>query len=47
MYAQTLTALTAVGGRTDALALTMNLTSVSSLAADNYTGTLHIQAQAL
>jgi hypothetical protein len=47
MYSQTLTSLTAIGGRTDSIALTMNLTGVTSLAADNYTGTMHIQAQAL
>lgn len=47
MYTQTLTALTAIGGRTDSLALTMDLTNVTSLASDNYLGTMHIQAQAL
>lgn len=33
--------------RTDSLALTLNLTNHTTLKADAYTGTLHVQAQAL
>jgi len=47
MWSQTLTSLTAVGTRTDSIALTMDLTGQTSLPSDNYLGTMHIQAQAL
>ena len=47
MYSQTLTSLTAISTRTDTLALTMDLTGQTQLAADNYTGVMHLQAQAL
>ena len=46
VYSVPITAANAVGTRTDSVALTMNLTGIS-LMADTYTGTLHLQAQAL
>ncbi len=47
LYSVPLTVSNAVNTRTDSLALTLNLTSNTSLMADAYAGTLHLQAQAM
>jgi hypothetical protein len=46
MYSVGITAANLIGARTDTLALTMNLTGIS-LVSDTYSGTMHVQAQAL
>lgn len=47
MFSVAITAANLVSTRTDSLAMTLDLTTRSSLPADVYTGTMHLQAQAL
>jgi len=47
MFSVAITSANLVSTRTDSLAMTLDLTSRSSLPADVYTGTMHLQAQAL
>lgn len=47
MFSVPITAANLVSSRTDSLAMTLDLTTRSSLPADVYTGTMHLQAQAL
>jgi len=47
LYSVPITASNLVNLRTDSLAMTLDLTSISSLPTDVYTGTMHLQAQAL
>jgi hypothetical protein len=47
LYSVPVTVSNLVNTRTDSLALTLDLTDLSSLPTDAYTGTMHLQAQAL
>jgi hypothetical protein len=47
LYTVPITAANLIATRTDSLALTLDLTSLNSLPTDAYTGTMHLQAQAL
>lgn len=47
LYSVPVSLSNATATRTDSLALTLNLTNHTTLKADAYTGTLHLQAQAL
>lgn len=47
LYSVPVTLTNTATTRTDSLALTLNLTNHTTLKADAYTGTLHVQAQAL
>ena len=47
LYSVPITSSNLVNVRTDSLALTLDLTSIASLPTDAYTGTMHLQAQAL
>lgn len=47
LYSVPVTLSNTTNTRTDSLAMTLNLTNHTTLKADAYTGTLHVQAQAL
>lgn len=47
MFTVPITVANLVSTRTDSLAMTLDLTSFASIPADVYTGTMHLQAQAL
>jgi hypothetical protein len=47
LYSVAITSSNLVSTRTDSLAMTMDLVTLASLPTDIYTGTMHIQAQAL